>query len=201
MDQEDNISRKLVRVLQRGSKQSKRIGKNSLEKELSEQRKKIKIFAKEVGKELLEVSNEDFKNGETPLWVEKLIEHDSNPLDNLSDKEFAKYLGLTLKDIDRARRKFPSYALAVAYRRQKYMYDCGNFFMKALVERIKEKSDICLKMGLEMTGLYIPQTKVIEEIDPGIKREKIKALLNSFGKDELVQNYVKEIKIENESKP
>ena len=52
-----------------------------------------------------------------------------------------------------------------------------------------------------MTGLYIPQTKVIEEIDPGIKREKIKALLNSFGKDELVQNYVKEIKIENESKP
>ena len=185
----DDITKKLVKVLKK-SKQELDLSKDlQPEKALNNRfsKKKLKEFTGMVGDEIEANADESFKD--KPSWIEKLIEHDANVLDTLTDAEFAKAVGISMRSIFHARRSFPNYALAVAYRQRKYLADFGNFCMKALMKRILQSSDAALKMGLEISGKYTPTQKLIEDsLDPESKRRKIGNLL----KDILVEETPKQ---------
>lgn len=155
--------------------QRKMIAKKDLRRRLGIQENMNKID---------EQAQKEFDNGEYRKWVEDLIEHDANPLNPRTDKEFAEEKGLHINSIFKARRTYPNYAMAVAYRRKKYLTDLGNFSMKVLVQRAP-LSDLALRMALEISGVYTPTMKQqIETLDPEIKRQRVIELMQKYSGDE-----------------
>ena len=125
----------------------------------------------------------ELDNGRYPAWVQDLIEHDANPMNPMTDKEFCEEHKLHINSVYYARKKYPNYAMAVAYRRKKYMADLANYTMKILVQRAPI-SDVALRMALEISGAYTPTIKQqIEALDPEIKRQRVLELMGQFSKD------------------
>lgn len=147
-------------------------------------RELIREFVQSLGDEIEEEANLSFKDGKYPKWMDLLLEHDANPMDHMSDKEFADMLGIKTSKLYHARRAYPNYALAVAYRQKKFMAELGNLAMKKLVEKVDKGNEKMIITALEMTGKYTPTNKVINS-DPTQDEMKLelKSILEQIKKD------------------
>ena len=161
--------------------------------EIAKSRKSKRELKDQVERAMAQLTSKQEKDlTSAPEWVERLIEFDANPMNPFSDSDLSTNLGITLDELISARKKYPNYAMSVAYRRQKYMSEFGNFCMKNLVKRIKEKSDLALKMGLEISQVYVPSQKIVNEfLTPEAKRLKIKKLLGKIEKTQGDSNVTK----------
>ena len=158
---------------------NKKFNKLNSDKGINDQLAKTKDFIKAFVHvyPLNEKILAQIKASQGPKWLNELIEYDANPVNPMTDQDFAKLMDCNLKDMYTVRSCYPNYAMAVMYRRKKFMADLGNFLMKILIRRANF-SDRALQMGLEMAGLYVPTFKgKIEELDSEEKKVRIVEML------------------------
>lgn len=185
-DKNDKFSEKVTRVIVKSRKKNLTLAQYQDVKQTLAWHKDClkKVYNKLSDQTDILVKKDLEQNKDYPAWYKELIEHDANPVNFITDQEFATAKGITVQVMDNARAKYPGYSIAVALSRKKFNSDLQNFTLKLLVGQAIQGSPSATTMLAEISGLYEVKSslKINKDTDehPDVKKQKISDLLKKL---------------------